>query len=658
MDLALHEHPKVRRLAAGWLLLALTALALSTLCAVLLIAARTPLLGTVATSGELFGRALALHVSLAVVVWFLACAAGFWTLAAGAAASPLRWMALILAGVGLAAMVMPLFFGAAHPVLANYVPMLDHPVFLAGLALFIAGVALCGAASVRGVMRRLREGPIWRFGALLSIIAATVALGALITVVAIADVPVSQAGIEVLVWGPGHVLQFVHVILLMSVWTVLGEQVLGHPIAPRRWLAGLLLLAVAPVLAVPAIYFNFPVDSPDFRRAFTLLMAFGCWPAAVLLALRLLWQMKRAGRAIWMAPQAPALLLSILLFLLGCVLGAFIRNDSTMVPAHYHGTVGAVTLAYMALGYRLLPAFGMPAGGGALQRRQPLLYGAGLMTLALALAWSGSLGVPRKTLHVDVIVQYPAYFAAMGLAGLGGLLAISGAALFVMNVLRSLRAWPRQTNRRPGRRDVRWPAFALTLGLTVAIGVLLAQWPTETGVAVSGKQSVLRTGPATDSAQKREEEIHRRFNQGVALLNAKHFEAAASELHRVLALAPEMPEAHVNMGFVMIGLQQYTMARDFFEAAIELRASQMNAYYGLAMALEGMGDVPGALGAMRTYVHRARPDDPYLRKANAALWTWEEELAKTRMDNQQQTAAIPENGKGGVAYPIPEKKFN
>jgi cytochrome c oxidase subunit I len=654
---ALGVRPDVRGVAAGWLLLALSALALSTLCAVLLIAARTPLFVAVATSGELFGRALVLHVSLAVVVWFLACAAGFWTMAAGVAAGPVRWAVLALAAVGLVAMVTPLFSGAAAPVLANYVPVLNHPVFLTGLSLFLVAVALCGATSLRGMVHGLKEGPVWRLGALLSLLVAAVALGALIASIAKAQLPASPAAFEILAWGPGHVLQFLHVVLLMSVWTVLGEQVLGQPVAPRRWLAGLLLLAAAPVLAVPVIYLTYPIDSPDFRRAFTLLMALGVWPAAVLLALRLLLQLKRAGRAVWSAPQAPALLMSTLLFLLGCMLGALIRNDTTMVPAHYHGTVGAVTLAYMALGYQLLSAFGVLGNQGRLVRWQPVLYGAGLMILALALAWSGWLGVPRKTLHVDVIVQYPAYFAAMSLAGLGGFLAISGAALFVLNILRSLRAKARQTQLRPDRRDVRWSAIALTAALTVTLGTLLAYWPADSGGVVTGQGIDVGKDATGRATQKGKSEIDNLFTQGVTLLNSRQYEAAASQLHRVLELAPKMPEAHVNMGFALLGLQRYDMAKTSFENATALKRDQLNAYFGLAVALEGLRDLQGALGAMRSYVHLSKADDPYVRKANAAIWEWEEQLKNSASAAAAPgTKPLPVNEKTPAARPITGNK--
>lgn len=107
------------------------------------------------------------------------------------------------------------------------------------------------------------------------------------------------------------------------------------------------------------------------------------------------------------------------------------------------------------------------------------------------------------------------------------------------------------------------------------------------------------------------------------MLHAKQYEHAMTAFHRVLERDPAMPEAHVNMGFALIGLERYGAARDFFESAITLRKEQINAYYGLAVALEGLRDRPGAIGAMRTFVHLSKPDEPYVRKAQAALWEWE-----------------------------------
>lgn len=139
--------------------------------------------------------------------------------------------------------------------------------------------------------------------------------------------------------------------------------------------------------------------------------------------------------------------------------------------------------------------------------------------------------------------------------------------------------------------------------------------------------------PALHARQARAAEIDARFKQAVAMLHAKQYEHAATALHRVLELAPGLPEAHVNMGFAMIGLKRHRAARDFFEAAINLRPTQVNAYYGLAEALEGLNDLEGAMGAMRSYIHLSRPDDPYVRKARAALWEWEKALGRKPSDD-------------------------
>lgn len=133
-----------------------------------------------------------------------------------------------------------------------------------------------------------------------------------------------------------------------------------------------------------------------------------------------------------------------------------------------------------------------------------------------------------------------------------------------------------------------------------------------------------REDPAGHAAARRDAEIKRRFDEAATMLHARQYEHALASLHRLLALAPRMPEAHTNMGFALLGLQRHAAARDFFNGAIELRADQANAYFGLATSLEALGDLPAAIGAMRTYLHLARDErESHLRRARAALWEWE-----------------------------------
>ncbi|MBL0122590.1 MAG: hypothetical protein IPP88_07595 [Betaproteobacteria bacterium] len=134
-------------------------------------------------------------------------------------------------------------------------------------------------------------------------------------------------------------------------------------------------------------------------------------------------------------------------------------------------------------------------------------------------------------------------------------------------------------------------------------------------------------------------EVERRFKEAVLMLHAKQYEHALTALHRVLEFAPAMPEAHANMGYTMLGLKRFVAARDFFSSAIELRPMQANAYYGLALAFEAENDRARAIGAMRSFVHLAKPDDPFVRKARAALWEWQS--ASERSPAGDQSPSFP-----------------
>jgi Flp pilus assembly protein TadD len=162
--------------------------------------------------------------------------------------------------------------------------------------------------------------------------------------------------------------------------------------------------------------------------------------------------------------------------------------------------------------------------------------------------------------------------------------------------------------------DMRLRALSITVTAVVLGGVAFA-WLGD---------STPPTDPRVAHVQaKRAEEIQQRFDQGVVMLHAKEYDHALTAFHRVLELQPDIPEAHVNAGYALLGLKRFDAARDFFESATVLRANQANAYYGMAVALDALGDRAGAIGAMRTYVHLTKPEDPYVRRAQAALWEWE-----------------------------------
>ncbi len=178
-------------------------------------------------------------------------------------------------------------------------------------------------------------------------------------------------------------------------------------------------------------------------------------------------------------------------------------------------------------------------------------------------------------------------------------------------------------------RDTRWRTLWLTVVAVAALGSAIAlqpnlshwfeTWRPSTAASAIAPQ---RARPAS-SWTTAEDEIAGRFEQAKLMLHARRYDYAAAALRRLLQLAPTMPEAHVNMGFALLGQQQFAAARDFFKSALQLHAGQTNAYYGLAVALEGLCDLSGAVGAMRTFLHLTPVPDRYTRKARAALWEWQ-----------------------------------
>lgn len=185
-------------------------------------------------------------------------------------------------------------------------------------------------------------------------------------------------------------------------------------------------------------------------------------------------------------------------------------------------------------------------------------------------------------------------------------------------------------------REERWRLLLIAAVVTVA-GLMLAF---ANKLPVSGK-----TDPAGHAQVKRKAEIDRRFKEGVRMLQAKEYDYALTAFHRVLELAPEMPEAHVNAGYALLGLGKAKAAKDFFDSATVLRPNQLNAYFGLAEALSELGDDFGAMQAMETYVHLAPEDDPFRRKAQAAAW----ELRGKLDEEKAWFKAAESGGEGAMA---------
>jgi cytochrome c oxidase subunit I len=428
-----------RTLAAGWLMLGIAGLLISGLYVVLIVLSRTPGLESLFPLQGFFHLAIVAHVDFSVLVWFAACGAMIWSLATDARAPLLGWTTLAIAVAGAALMAVAPFQGG-QAIMSNYVPVLDNSSFLAGLALFALGATLMAARSLAYPLpagSRLAPGGVLRFGSHTSAIAILLAAGALVwSLLTLPDYLFGPQFYETLFWGSGHILQFAWVQLVLVSWLWLAAASgLRMPLTPRL-VTLVLLLGILPAFLGIWAYLVFDVAGPQHRTFFIWLMAAGGGVAAGPIALALLhgWRSSPPAAGTLERGLRSALWFSILLFGIGGVLGFMIDSSNTMVPAHYHGCIVAVTLAFMSLSLYLLPRLGFAAPNPKLVLLMPRVYGIGQILHVAGLAFSGGHGVQRKTAGADQGLESLAQILGMSVMGVGGLIAISGGVIYLIAV--------------------------------------------------------------------------------------------------------------------------------------------------------------------------------------------------------------------------------
>lgn len=431
-----------RRLAQGWLWLGMLALVGAGLFSVLLVLSRTPLVNEWLPAASFFRVALVVHVDLSVLVWFVALAGVLWSINGSERGLGWAWTALGLTAAGAAIMSLAPFFGTGDAIMANYIPVLDDPGFIAGLLVFAAGVAVL-------VLRSLLAAPklgltfdgsgALRFGLNASVIATAVALLAFgWSFALVPDGLTGKAYYEILFWGGGHALQFTWTLLMLVAWLWLaGASGARLPLSPRVTLL-MFALALASVFVTPYAYLAHDIFSVEHRNLHTWAMRLGGGVAILPIALAIAIALGSTHPRPDSKPLRAALVSSMLLFGAGGVIGIFITGDNVMIPAHYHGSIVGVTLALMGLVYLLLPQLGYRIPHPRLSALQPRIYAAGQLMHILGLVLSGGYGVKRKVAGSEQVLGSTGEFVGMGLMGLGGLVAILGGLLFVVVVAQAV----------------------------------------------------------------------------------------------------------------------------------------------------------------------------------------------------------------------------
>jgi len=436
---------ETRKTAIGWLLLALASLVVGGLFTILIVLSRTPVIQDIFPWVDFFHTALVVHVDLTVLVWFLSFAGLFWSLNSTERCTACGRSALYIAVVGTIIIALSPFLGAGDPLMNNYIPVLRDPIFFAGLGIFGVGftiLVLHGLLFSKPIGNTISGSGAIRFAMYTALIISLISvLSVVASYVGIPEAFEGEGYYEILFWGGGHTIQFTHVQLMLVVWLWLASvSGLSFSLSPRVAII-IFALGAIPALATIYVYLAFGVGSGLHILSFTWLMQYGGGIAPLLLALVIFpgfFKLAKADdneRA-----QRSALLFSILLFGIGGIIGFMISGSNVRVPAHYHGSIVAVTMAFMGITFYLLPRLGFRKPTGKMVRLQPIIYGIGQTLHVLGLAWSGGHGVQRKTAGAAQGLEGVQQMAGMGLMGLGGLIAIIGGILFLIIAFKSL--WP------------------------------------------------------------------------------------------------------------------------------------------------------------------------------------------------------------------------
>ncbi len=367
--------------------------------------------------------------------------------------------------------------GDASVMMTSYVPMPANPNFYLGLILFAVG-ALIGcfiflATLVVAKDEKTYEGsvPLVTFGALTACIIAvfTIASGAVVLVptwlwsLGVVN-HIDAAMYRVVWWALGHSSQQINVAAHVSVWYAIAAIVFGaRPMSEKvsrtaffLYIAFLQLASAHHILVDPGLSAEWKIFNTSYAMYLAVLasMVHGLTvPGSIEVAQRAkgytngLFQWLR--KAPWSNPVFSGMFISLVGFgflggISGVVMGTeqinIIIHNTIYVPGHFHATVViGSTLAFMSLTYFLIPTlFRKQVAFPTIAKLQPYFFGLGMSVFALAMMGAGTLGVERR--HWDMAFtnavlgfDYPASaYTLMGIMGIGGVLAITGGAMYIL----------------------------------------------------------------------------------------------------------------------------------------------------------------------------------------------------------------------------------
>ncbi|MFN7065749.1 MAG: cbb3-type cytochrome c oxidase subunit I [Aquificaceae bacterium] len=407
-----------------FLSLSLLSLLLAGIFGLLIALTRAPMFKLL-DSPSLFYNFLVGHVTFSITVWLMTFALAFWHYKEGRKGN---WTPpVFLLGFFLLSLSCLLPYG--QPYLSNYIPIIDSPPFYIGLFLFFLGFSFEAFLRLRKAIKNLpfQETPSQTLS--LSVVVGLLTLLSLM----ISILTVKGEGrfyFERLFWIPGHLQQFMYTALMLAVWHELLKVNSGKYTSSLSMnMANMFLL----LSSLPLFYGYFTdMLSEGFR--FLVALSFGIGLGVpVLVHTFYLIKAIRLNKDV----STFSLLFSMSVYYMGILIAYGGMQSDLRIPAHYHGAVSGVTIAFMGMAYYMLKERLGSVSLERVARLQPIIFGLGINLLVIGFYIAGLLGAPRKTYGFE-FSQEAEVLLALNLMGMGSLLAVLGGLMFLLYCIVSL----------------------------------------------------------------------------------------------------------------------------------------------------------------------------------------------------------------------------
>ncbi len=435
------------------------------------------------TDSEWFYRIIGAHGAAMLLFWILffevagLIFGGSILLSRRMRAPRMGWLAYWMMLVGSLATFVIMLSGDATVMFTAYPPLEATSWFYFWILIFAVGALVAVLHFLVNVVAARLDGmrtlPLFTFAL---VVAAILALFTLVSGT-LAIVPawlwslglidhVDPGSYRLLFWGFGHGAQQVNLAAMVGIWYALatlttGARPINEGLSRGAFVLYVLFIqmgSIHHILVDPGLgewargintsYFLYAAVLGSMIHAFTI-------PASVEVAQRgasrgkgLLGWLRAAP---WSSPGFAALAVSFAMFgILGGISGVImggvqvnmIAHNTLIVPAHFHMTVVAgTTLAFMGISYILVPLIVrrdlfLPSWA----RWQPYIFGLGMLIFGIGMGLAGHAGLPRR--HFDItfnglplaqgIFETPFVDRTLAMMGIGGLIAITAGAMFVV----------------------------------------------------------------------------------------------------------------------------------------------------------------------------------------------------------------------------------